>query len=482
MSHLRRINGLLTVLALLVPILLLTGTPAAAQDDDEPAPPLTVFVFRNVMTNADRPFEPDEQWQVRVSIRPLSGCVPTRGDGAHDTYWIDARGEAGARLSLTECVFNIAAIVRDASEERGCNFPALLAWGRQPNEADEAVPNEDVYVEGSLLTTTRPDGESRLSIRREPGSACARANRTNFVIHGRDIVESLPAASNDGNLLALARRAAQLTEFDVRVAPDPSADVTLPPGCDRTTTVAVPGDGLRAPAVLHSATGSCPLRATGAHAPAPFEAPHGGGVTFDGAGLNILVDVTRLVRLRPARIVIIQDVTGSVNRGEVSYAITRSCGDASTSLPTAGGATSPLYDGRYTVHGPHVPVFGASATYAVGATSGTSSTVVGCSVTVTISGVPAGCSVASGPTQTLTWSADAPFEHFDFEFDIRCAGGAAPAPPPQPPATTPAEDLPAEDAEFMAEDAELMTEMEDTTALDAQPEEADGPPRDAPTG
>ena len=235
----------------------------------------------------------------------------------------------------------------------------------------------------------------------------------------------------------------------------------------------VPGDGLRAPAVLHSATGSCPLWATGSYAPAPFEAPEGSGVSFDGAGLNILVDVTRLVRLRLARIVIIQDVTGSTNRGAVSYAITRSCGDASTSLPTAGGATSPLHEGRYTVHGPHVPAFGATATYAVGATGGTS-TVVGCSVSVTISGVPAGCSVAGGLTQTLTWSADAPFDHFDFEFGIRCGSGAAPAAPPPPP-TTPATDLP-------AEDAELMTEMEDSTAIDAQPAELVGPPRDAPTG
>ena len=469
MRHLRRFHGLLAVLSLLVSVLALASAPVAAQDDDEdePPPPLTVFVLANVMTNAERNRGPAEDWQVRVSIRGVSDCTPTRGDGDHDTYWIEARGEAGARLSLQECVFSTAAVVRDASLEQDCFHTAQLAWGRNPGEAD--------YEEGTLLTTSRPDGESRISIRRAPGTGCARANRTNFVIHGSDIVEALPVASNDGNLLALARRAAELSEFRISVEPDPSSDVSLPPSCDRTATVGVPGNSVWAPAVLYDAAASCPLRATVANAPAPFEAPEGRGVTFDGAGRNILVDVTRLVRLRPTRIAIIQDVTGSLNRGAVSYAITRTCGNVSTSLPTAGRATSPLYEGRYTVHGPVVPAFGATATYAVGATSATSSTVVGCSVSVTISGVPAGCSVAGGHIQTLTWSASAPIEHFDFEFDIRCAGGAAPAPPPQPPATTPPTDL-------SAEDAELMTEMEDTTALDAQPEEVDGPPRDAPTG
>ena len=466
MSHLRRIHWPLIVLSLLLPVLVLVAAPAAAQNDDDP-PPLTIFVFANVMTNAERRSLPDEDWQVRVSIRTLSGCTPTRGDGAHDTYWIGTRSEAGARLSLQECVFSITAVARDASRDLDCSVPAQLAWGRNPNEAD--------YEEGTLLTSSRPAGESRISIRREPNSGCARPNRTHFFILGSDIVEALPADSADDNLLTLARRAAELTEFMVRVEPDPSPDAQLPPGCDRETTVRVLGNGERAPAVLHDATARCPLRATVPDAPAPFEAPQGRGVEFDGAGRNILVDLSRLVRLSPARIVIIQDVTGSVNRGAISYAITRSCGEASTSLPTAGGATSPLYEGRYTVHGPHVPAFGATAVYPVGATSATSTAVVGCSVSVTISEVPAGCSLPGGPTQTLTWSADAPFEHFDFEFDLRCGDGATPAAPSPVPPTTATTDPP-------AEDAELMTEMEDSTAIDAQPEETGGPPRDAPTG
>ena len=466
MSHLRRFSGPLIALSLIVPLLVLTAAPAGAQDDDDP-PPLTVFVFANVMTNADRVGQPDEDWQVRVSIRTLSDCAPTRGEGNHDTYWIDAGSEAGARLSLEECVFSIAAAMRDASLDRDCIVTAQLAWGRNPSEAD--------YEEGTLLTSSRPDGESRLAIRRKPGSGCVRPNRTHFFITGSDIVETLPDASNDANLLALAQRAAGLAEFVVRVDPDPLPDAVLPPGCDRVTTFDVLGNGQRVAAVVHEADGSCPLRASVPNPPAPFEAPEGRAVAFDGADRNILVDLSRLVRLRPARIAIIQNVAGSLNRGAVSYAIGRSCGDASTTGPSAGGATSPLYEGRFTVHGPHVPAFGATAVYPVGTASATSTAVVGCSVSVTISGVPAGCSVAGGPTQTLTWSADAPIEHFDFEFDVRCGTGATPAAPPPAPPTTPNTDPP-------AEDAELMTETDAPTGTGDRPAETGGPPRHAPTG
>ena len=419
MSHLRRISGSLLALALIVPAMVLATAPAAAQDDDEyriPAP--LVFVFANVMTNAERVGQADENWQVRVSIRTLNdNCTPTLGDLPGDTRWIEAGGEAGALLSVWECIFSITATIRDASVAQGCILTAQLAWGRTPDDAD--------YEEGPLLTSSRPDGEQRVSIRRDPGARCATPNRAHFVIDGSDIVEPLPAASADADLLALARRAAELSEFEIRVEPDDSTGSRLPAGCDQTTTVDVRGDGKRVPAVVSGATDPCPMRVTGSGASPPFEVPQGRAVGFDGAGRNILVDVTRLARLQPARIVIIQDVTGSLNRGSVSYAVNRSCGDASTDEPSADGATTPLYLGRFTVHGPRLPAFGATAVYPVGAESATSTEVVGCSVTVTVSGVPAGCSVAGGPTQTLTWSAGAPFDHFDFEFDIGCGPGAA---------------------------------------------------------
>ena len=421
MPHLRRFYGTLTVLTLLVPLLVLTATPAAAQDDDEEEriPPVTVFVFSNAMTNAERERRPHEDWEVQVSIQPLSGCAPTRGDGARNTAWIDAGGEAGALLSLEECIFSIAAVARDNSRDADCTFAAQLAWGRQPADGD--------YVDNRLLTLSRPDGESRLSIRRKPGGGCGRPNRTHFVIRADDVVEALPGASADADLLALARRAAALTAFEVTVAPDHSSDAVASPGCNRITTHTVPGDGERVPSVLHDMVGrgTCPLRATISAAPTPFETPEGNAVSFDGSGVNILIELSRLVRLRPARIAIIQDVQGSLNRGAVSYAITRSCGDVSVSSPAPSGAVSPLAEGRYTVHAPYAATFGPTAAYPVGAASSTSSAVVGCSVIVTISGVPAGCTVPRGFTRTLTWSVASPIENFDFEFAILCGAAAA---------------------------------------------------------
>lgn len=432
MSQLRCVHGRLTLLVLLVLGLLLAATPTVAQNDDEDEeekiPPITVIVFANVMVNAERANGLDEEWQVRLSVRPLSKCTPSVGDGAHDTPWIDAGDEAGTRLSLEECVFSIVAVLREDSREDDCRFVAQLAWGTQPNDTD--------YVDNSLLTASRPEGESRLSIRRKPGSACARPNRTNFVIRGDNIVEALPEASANSDLLDLARRAAALAEFDVRVEPDPLPGTAGPIGCDRTSRFTVRGDSVWVPVVLHEASGSCPLRASVVKASGPFEALEGDTVSFDGAGLNILVELSSLVRLSPARIAIIQDVQGSNNRGAVSYTITRSCGDVTTSMPAATRATSTLHEGRYTVHGPQVAAFGATATYPVGATS-TSSPIAGCSVSVLMAGLPDDCTVAGGPAQSLTWSAAAPIENFDFEFDVYC--GDATPPPATPPTPVPAD-------------------------------------------
>ena len=476
MSQLRRIHGRLKLLALLVPALVLAASPAAAQnddDDEEKIPSISVIVFANVMVNGERANGPDEEWQVRLSIRPLSKCTPSVGDGAHDTPWIDAGNEAGTRLSLEECVFSITAVVREDSREDDCRFVAQLAWGSQPNDSD--------YVDNSLLTASRPDGESRLSIRRKPNSGCARPNRTNFIIRGNNIVEALPEASANSDLLALARRAAALAEFDVRVEPDPSPGTATPPGCDRTSQFTVLGDSQWVPVVLHEASKSCPLRASVVDASAPFEALEGNTVSFDGAGLNILVELNSLVSLSPARIAIIQDVQGSNNRGVVSYTITRSCGDATTNLPAANRATSTLHEGRYTVHGPHVPAFGATATYPVGATSATSSAIAGCSVRVSMAGLADDCSVDGGPVQSLTWSAAAPIEYFDFEFDIRCGAATDPAPVDLP-ATTETT-IPPIDAEPATDMVPLDDDEPATDVGDAQqPAEVVGPPRDAPTG
>ena len=295
MSHLRRFYGSLIALCMLVPALMLVTAPAAAQDDEYRIPPPLVFVFANVMTNADRVGQPDENWQVQVSIRTLNdNCTPTLGDLPGETRWIEAGGEAGVLLSVGECIFSFTAVIRDASVVEDCIVQAELAWGREPDDAD--------WDAGPLLTSSRPDGEQRLSIRRQANSFCARPNRAHFVIDGSEIVEPLPAASADDDLLTLARRAAEFAEFEITVEPDDSSGSRLPPGCSRTTTVDVVGDGKRVPAVVSGATDPCPLRVTGSGASPPFEVPAGRAVGFDGAGRNILVDVTRLARLQPARI------------------------------------------------------------------------------------------------------------------------------------------------------------------------------------
>ena len=438
MSNLRRLFGPLTAaLSLLIPLLALGAAPVAAQDDEdeEEPPPITLVVLVNAMTNEERENAKDEDWEVRVSLRPLSKCTPTVGHGTYDTPWIEAGTGAVAKFSLEECVYSIAAVARDASVEGDCIHPAQLAWGRQPSDGD--------YVDGTVLTISRPSGETTLSIRRKPDSACLQQNRTNFVIRGDDVVAALPGASADAELLALARRAAALSEFTIRVEPDPPPGTVPTPGCGRTTEFAVRGDGRPVPVVLHDAVGACPLRASIAGAAAAFQSFDERSVSFDGAGRNILVDLSRLVRLNPARIVIIQDVRGSNNRGVVTYTITRSCGDASTSAPAAREATSPLVEGRYTVHAPHAAAFGATATYPVGAASAASS-ATGCSVTVTMSGLPGVCSVAGGSARTLTWSAADPIENFDFEFDIGC-GGAAPPSAPDPPPSSGTGDPPAQE-------------------------------------
>ena len=153
MSHLRRFYGSLIALCLLVPALVLATAPAAAQDDEYRIPPPLVFIFHNVETNAERVGQADEDWRVRVSIRTLNdNCTPTRGDLPGDTRWIEAGGEAGALLSVGECIFSITASIRDASIAQVCAVRADLAWGRTPADAD--------YEEGPLLTSSRPTASS----------------------------------------------------------------------------------------------------------------------------------------------------------------------------------------------------------------------------------------------------------------------------------------------------------------------------------
>ena len=416
MSNLRRFLGPLIALSLLIPLLVLSAAPAAAQDDDPP-PPITVFVLANVMTNALKADNTYEKWQVQVTVRPITGCVPGRGDNQLITAWLDAGHEAAASLSLTECVFEISAVVHENSGSRPCSSIAQLAWGAHTADSGSAE-----WVDGAVLTLSRPDDESRLSIRRKPGIGCVQPNRTHFTIRAGEVVAPLPAGSADAALLALARRAAEIAAFTVRVEPDYPAGAAMPPGCaGNTTTFTVRGDGVRVAQIVQRTGSACRLRASVVAAPAPFRAVEGRSVSFDGSGANILVDLSSLVRLPHARISIVQDVRGSANRGTVSYAIARSCGDATADPPPTGAPpTVALDEGRFTVHSPDVAALGPTAAHPVGAASVTSGRIVGCSVQVTAANLPGGCTMAGGNTQELTWTAADPIRHFDFEFDVSC--------------------------------------------------------------
>ncbi|MDE0652120.1 MAG: hypothetical protein OXI26_00505 [bacterium] len=427
MSRLRHSTVTFAVLSLVATVLTLATTPATAQDDPPPPPQPEFFIFTNVMTNPatdnDNDGVPDTRWQVRITAEPLGGCVPKRAGVSYESTWINAGEQTGASLATGECVYRISAKAR-VERSPDCTYRGELAWG--------ASPDDDDYRDGSVITSGRPDGERRLAIRRDPGAGCARANRTYFTLGSEGMVEDLPGASADRDLKARARQAATLGEFTVRVEPEPGSPTV---GCDIATTFTVRGDASTSPQELGATGDRCPARASIQSVPAHVKLPKGGYVEFDAALPNIIVDLTPLVRVEAARIAIIQDVAGSANRGEASYSIARSCGGVALASVPAQAASTPLYEGRFTVHSPDIPQFGPAGIYPAVATAHNSSVVVGCAVSVTVTSLTSGCTVAGGTTQTLAWSATDPFSHFDFEFDIGCGGAAPPTTPTPPPST-----------------------------------------------
>lgn len=432
MSRLRHSSTALAVLALVVAAPVLVAAPAAAQDDP---PPPEFFIFSNVMTNpttdANRDGVPDTRWQVQVTANALNNCVPKRGSVSYVSTWVDAGEEVGASLSTLECVFRIAAKVRVAANP-GCTYRAELSWAGR-----DGTPVGD-YQDDSVMTSSRPDDERNLLIRRDADSGCASPNRTYFVLGGAGIVEELPGASDaDRDLIALARQSVGVGQYTVRVEP---TGARVAPGCDIATTFTLRGDRSTSPQELGATGAKCPSRASVATAPAHVKVPAGRYVTFDAALPNIIVDLTSLIRIEAARIAIVQDVAGSANVGAVSYLIDRSCGGVSFPSPAAQVASTTLFQGRFTVHSPDAPQFGPVGMYTAVASTADSRSLAACAVTVTLSGLPAGCTVAGGNTQRLAWTAAAPFDHFDFEFDIGCGGAAPPTSgvPPAPPAGDPA--------------------------------------------
>ena len=438
MARLRHSTVAFAALALVATVLTLATTPATAQEDTPPPQP-EFFIFTNVMTNppgdTNNDGVPDTRWQVRVTAEPLGGCVPKRAGISYESTWINAGEQTGASLATGECVYRISAQARIESNP-DCTYRGELAWGTSPSDGD--------YRDGNVITSGRPDGERRLAIRRDPGAGCARANRTYFVLGSVGIVEDLPGASADRDLKARARQAATLGEFTIRVEPEPGSRAV---GCDVATTFTVRGDASSSPQELGATGNRCPARASIVSAPAHVKVSEGGYVEFDAALPNILVDLTPLVRMEAARIAIVQDVAGSSSRDQASYSIARSCGGVALASVPVQAASTPLYEGRFTVHSPDIPQFGAAGIYPAVATSHNSSVVVGCAVRVTVTSLTSGCTVAGGTTQTLTWSAADPLSHFDFEFDIGCGGAAPPVAPTPPPSTEdPSDTAPGDDA------------------------------------
>ena len=478
-SRLRRSSTLLGVLALVAAVPALVTAPAAAQDDDDELPhPTEIFIFTNVMMNPDddNDGEPDTRWQVRITVTALGNCVPNRGERFYDTFWLDAGEEVGTRIAPTACVYRIAAKARTTSLP-DCEFSAQLAW------ADDNGDAVGAYSDDSVLTAGRPGDESRLLARRNPDQGCSKPQRAYFVLDGASAVEELPGASTDADLLARARRAAAVAEYTVVVESE-----TRSTGCDIATNFTVKGDRARVEQTLGARADSCPVRVSIGAAPAYVQVSEGSYTEFDVSLPSILVDLTSLVSVEASRISIVQDVQGSHNRGDVTYSIARSCGGVPLASTVAQATSTRLFDGRFTVHSPDIAQFGPVGTYPAVTTAPDSFTVVGCAVTVTVGGVPAGCEVVGGNTQTLAWSAANPFQHFDFEFDILCGDAAADVPTVtiQPPPAT--DDMvPTGDAEDMVPDEGGGAPVDggdgtgDLEEAEPAPDPV-GPPRDAPTG
>ena len=399
MTHLRRLAAPLSVLLLLISTTALVTAPAAAQSG------VRVFVLVNDMVDDE---DREEQWQMRVTIRSAGACNPTAGVAEYSSSWLNAGSQVGVDLSLDECIFEISAVMRQAGLRTDCWFTAQLSWD---------LPGGTTPADNSVFTTSAPEGVSRLSVVRKPRSSCAFPTETRFFISATDVVEQLPVPSADADLLALARRAAAVSTFDVRITPDyPSGSV--PAGCDDTATLTIRGDGRRVDQPLDVVGGGCRFRASIVGAPAAFDVVEQATRSF--ADSDRIIDLSSLVRLPHARIAIVQDVQGSADGGAVSYAINRSCGDTDVDPAGAGKARSVLYTGRYTVHSPTAPDFGPAVTYPAVAAAADSDDVVGCSVSVAIGDVPADCVVDGALTRTLTWTEANPVSNFDFEFDITC--------------------------------------------------------------
>ena len=445
MRNVRRLGRLLPVAALIASGLALAAAPTAAQTNPRP----TVFTFRNDEATAT------SNWEVRVTATSFGGCGRAQGRAGGSSTWLGAGttgDEWGIVLDLN-CTYTFTGTARNESTHKGQLCDVALAWGTSPaHDGPKMLATND---------TARRD-QTRVSVVHKTGNGaengdpvnCSAAITATFRLDPDTVVQNLPTSAADENLELRAERAVEATTFDVRVHPDPSTKNRT--GCDTVLVFELSGgdDGeVEKPLPGIPSNASCKFRATIHNPPAPFQIVDADGILRDTSDANssgnIVFDLSSIVRLPYGRIAIIQDVTGSGNQGHASYEISRTCAGAGVLPPNiirgggagvytlpGGAVVATLSEGRFTVHSPNFANFGASANYLAVARSTTSSAVDGCSVSVTISDVPGSCTVAPSRVQSKEWSRSAPFDHFDFEFDITCNGASAsptPGLPPLPP-------------------------------------------------
>ncbi|MDE0652119.1 MAG: hypothetical protein OXI26_00500 [bacterium] len=428
MTHLRHLIRPLVVIALLATgLALAVSSPAGAQSD------IKVIKFDNAGTDANS--------EVQITAQALGGCNPPNARAGYVTSWLGPDDEDGEVLDPGVCNYRITAVARQVSNS-GQLCTAELRWGDSgafSATLQTATRGTATIVQAQLVTPASCSAQPVLAITIDP----------------EDVVEALPATATDSNLQARAERAAVITEFRVKVTPKSSS--VNRSGCDQTLDFFVHGDGEEAEKAL-SPIGSgvtCEFTIKVTEAPPPFQIAKPNGTSFSTADKNINtgqieINLSEHVTLPYNRIVIIQDVTNNPgNQGTAAYKITSVCAGVAALPPIAttggsgiytlpGGQTvASLNNGRFTVHSPNFANFGPGASYGAVATSTTSDEIGGCAVTVTIDGLPAGCTVAGGASRTLTWTSANPLKAFDFEFDIYCGGTQPPDPevPPPPPST-----------------------------------------------
>ena len=433
MTHLRHLTRPLVVIALLATgLALAVSSPAGAQST------IKVFTFNSAET--------DTAWEVQVSAQALGGCNPPNARSGHVSSWIAPGGEDGEVLDPGVCNYRITAVARQTTNPNQL-CTAEVRWGSS-GDFSPAIHTSDAGRGATTTIEAQHTGAGTPS--------CSAQAVLAITIDPEEVVQALPKAAQDSNLQARAERAAVITEFRVKVTPK-STSINRS-GCDQTLDFFVHGDGEEAEKALGSigAGVTCEFTIKVTEAPRPFVITKPNGTSFNTTGdknINtgqIEIDLSEHVQLPYNRIVIIQDVHNNPgNQGGAAYQITSVCAGVAALPPiaTAGGSgiytlpggqtVASLNNGRYTVHSPNFANFGPGASYGAVATSTTSDEIGGCSVTVTIDGLPAGCTLAGSAARTLTWTEANPLQNFDFEFDIYCGGTQPPAsevPPPPPPA------------------------------------------------